>query len=240
MDYLIVQCQAAIEGNGGILMSLFLAGLVGSIHHCTGMCGPFIVAQVKGPTTTGFSRLRGSALLPYHMGRITTYMILGIVGASLSHLIVGTPIQRGIAVGLLTVAGLLFLTSALPKLRQLIMPENFVGFGRSIGKYIGVAARPFSNNGGSVQQYFLGTMLGFLPCTLVMAAVMAVAATGQPIAAALGMFFFGVATIPALFMVGCGAQAAIKRWPQNMQKITAGVMAVNGVGLIVLAGGMVF
>lgn len=240
MDYLIVQCQTVIEGNGGILMSLFLAGLVGSIHHCTGMCGPFVIAQVRDPASTGFSRLRGSALLPYHMGRITTYMALGIIAASLSHLIVGTPIQRGIAVGLLTVAGLLFLTSALPKLRTLVLPQSFIGVGGSIGKYIGMAARPFSNNRGALQQYFLGIMLGFLPCTLVMAAVMAVAATGQPIAAALGMMFFGIATIPALFMVGSGAHAALKRWPQNMQKITAGMMAVNGVGLIVLAGGMVF
>ncbi len=240
MDYLIVQCQAAIQGNGGILMSLFLAGLVGSVHHCTGMCGPFVIAQIREPASTGFGRLRGSALLPYHMGRITTYMMLGIVGAGLSHLIVGTPVQRGIAVGLLTIAGFLFLTSALPKLRPMVLPQSFVGLGGSVGKFIGKAARPFSNNGGPLPQYFLGIMLGFLPCTLVMAAVMAVAATGQPIAAALGMMFFGIATIPALFMVGSGAQAALKRWPQNMQKITAGMMAINGVGLIGLAGGMVF
>ena len=240
MDYIIVQCQAAFAGNGGILMSLFLAGLVGSVHHCTGMCGPFVVAQIKDPAASGFSRLQGGALLPYHLGRITTYMILGIIGASLSNYIIGTPMQRGIAVGLLTVAGLLFLSSAVPQIKALVTPGGTQRLASSIGRYVGMAARPFSSGDGSLRQYFLGTMLGFLPCTLVMAAVMAVASTGQPVTAVFGMLFFGAGTVPALFMVGCGAHAALKRWPVHMQKITTGMMALNGVGLIALAGGMVF
>lgn len=240
MDYFVSQCMAAIEGNGGILASLFFAGLMGSIHHCTGMCGPFVIAQVKSPSTTGFDRLRGGALLPYHMGRISTYMMFGAVGAGLSNLIVGTPIQRGIAVALLTVAGLLFLASALPQLKAGVMPRSFNTLANSIGKYIGIAARPFSHRTGASHQYLLGVMLGFLPCTLVMAAVMAVAATGHPATAMFGMMMFGLGTIPALFFVGTGAQAALKRWPVHMQKITTGMMAINGAGLIFLAGGMVF
>lgn len=232
--------MAALEGNGGILASLFFAGLMGSIHHCTGMCGPFVVAQVKNPSAIGFDRLRGGALLPYHLGRISTYMIFGAIGAGLSNLIIGTPIQRGIAVALLTIAGLLFLASALPNIKKLVMPSKFSMVAGTIGRYVGVAARPFSHNRGAPRQYLLGVMLGFLPCTLVMAAVMAVAATGQPATAMLGMMVFGLGTIPALFLVGTGAQAALRRWPENMQKLTTGMMAINGAGLILLAGGMVF
>lgn len=232
--------MAAIEGNGGILASLFFAGLMGSIHHCTGMCGPFIVAQIKNPSATGFGRLRGAALLPYHMGRISTYMLFGAVGAGLSNLIIGTPVQRGIAVGLLTIAGTLFLVSAFPKIKPTAMPEAFGTFAGFIGKYVGSAAKPFASSGGAKQQYLLGVMLGFLPCTLVMAAVMAVAATGQPFIGMLGMLLFGLGTIPALFLVGTGAYSALKRWPAHMQKITTGMMAINGAGLIILAGGMAF
>ena len=240
MDFLIGQCMAAIEGNGGILTSLFLAGLIGSIHHCTGMCGPFVVAQIKDPAVTGLNRIRGAALLPYHMGRISTYMVFGAVGAGLSNLIVGTPIQRGIAVSLLAIAGVLFLASALPQIKSLIMPSSFNKLASTIGKYVGVAAKPLANKNGSMQQYLLGVMLGFLPCTLVVAAVMAVAATGQPFTAMFGMLLFGLGTFPALFLVGTGASAALKRWPQGMQKITTGMMAINGAGLIILAGGMAF
>lgn len=232
--------MAAIEGNGGILTSLFFAGLMGSIHHCTGMCGPFVVAQIKNPSATGFNRLRGAALMPYHFGRISTYMVLGAIGAGLSNLIVGTPVQRGIAVGLLTIAGLLFLASAVPKIKTMLMPANFNGLSVAIGKTISMAAKPFSGNNGTVQQYLLGVMLGFLPCTLVMAAVMAMAATGQPFTAMLGMLLFGLGTTPALFLVGTGAHAALRRWPVHMQKLTTGMMAINGAGLIILAGGMVF
>lgn len=232
--------MAAIEGNGGILAALFFAGLMGSIHHCTGMCGPFVVAQIKNPSTTGFDRLSGGALLPYHMGRISTYMLFGAVGAGLSNLIIGTPIQRGIAIGLLTIAGVLFLLSAFPKIKPMVVPGNFGKFASSIGKYVGAAAKPFSGNGGPARQYLLGVMLGFLPCTLVMAAVMAVAATGQPFTGMLGMLLFGLGTIPTLFLVGAGAHSALRRWPVHMQKITTGMMAINGAGLIILAGGMAF
>src|SRR5258707_11622426 len=31
---------------GGLPLSLFLAGLAGSLVHCVGMCGPFVLTQV--------------------------------------------------------------------------------------------------------------------------------------------------------------------------------------------------
>ncbi|WP_262695699.1 sulfite exporter TauE/SafE family protein [Kordiimonas aquimaris] len=255
MEYLIWQCQVAIESNGGILLSLFLAGLLGSVNHCAGMCGPFVVAQLNEPQRhsgeqsggSPFKRLKGAALLPYHLGRLTTYVLLGIAGASLSQYIVGSPVQRGIAFTLLSVAGLLFLCSAVPSIKAMFTPfftqhgneKGQLNIVRLLGEFIGKVARPFFMKKSAGHQYLLGTLLGFIPCALVIAAVMAVVATGSPLTAAIGMTMFGIGTIPALVMVGAGARTAMAYWPQGMRQISTGIMAINGVGLMVLAGGMV-
>lgn len=245
MDYLIWHCQVAIENHGSILLSLFLAGLIGSPSHCVGMCGPFVMAQVGSDSRnasqkTIWQRVRGAALLPYHLGRITTYALLGIVGAVASQFLIGTPIQRSIAFLLLSVAGLIFVANAIPDLKRFLGYTKPTRLGSFFGKIIGRAARPFFAEATVLRRYVLGLLLGYLPCGLVIAAVMAVAATGDPAAAALGMAAFGVGTIPALFLVGNGTQFALSRWPAQMRQVAAGVMAINGVSLMVLAGGMVF
>ncbi|WP_081786513.1 urease accessory protein UreH domain-containing protein [Kordiimonas gwangyangensis] len=45
MEFLLSHCQAVIGDHGGLLLTLFLGGLMGSATHCVGMCGPFVVAQ---------------------------------------------------------------------------------------------------------------------------------------------------------------------------------------------------
>lgn len=243
MEYFLQQCQVAFSANGSIIFSLFLGGLLGSATHCVGMCGPFVVAQVGGRQASVkegmLKRLQASALLPYHLGRVTTYVLFGIIGASLSQFLVGTPMQRGVAFVLLSVAGLLFLVNAVPSLKRLVKANTGFVVGQKFGHIIGRLARPFFTNPDPLQRYVLGVLLGFLPCGLVVAAVMAVSASGHAATAAFGMVAFGIGTIPSLFLVGTGTQFALNRWPAQVRSVAAFVMAVNGVSLMVMAGGMV-
>lgn len=242
VDYLLWHCQVAIESHGNILLSLFLAGLIGSSSHCVGMCGPFVMAQVTSDVSenaTLFERVKGAALLPYHLGRITTYVGLGIIGAMASQFLVGTPVQKGVAFVLLGVAGIIFVANAVPSIKQYFGFSSATKISGYVGQVLGKLARPFFAGASSFRRWILGVLLGFLPCGLVIAAVMAVASTGDPVAAAMGMAAFGLGTIPALFLVSNGTIFAMKRWPAEVQKIATGVMAINGVSLMVLAGGMV-
>ncbi len=77
-------CVATVEQHGNLIVALFLTGLLGSVSHCVGMCGPFVLAQaacrLEGIPASGmreWHRLSGGALLPYHLGRITTYAAMG-------------------------------------------------------------------------------------------------------------------------------------------------------------------
>lgn len=74
------ECHTVVERHGGLFTSLFAAGLLGSMTHCVGMCGPFVAGQVvarlearPAADMREFHRLTGAALLPYHLGRTTTY-----------------------------------------------------------------------------------------------------------------------------------------------------------------------
>src|ERR1700722_7004922 len=76
-------------GSGGLLIGLFVAGAAGSTMHCVPMCGGFVLGQVaegmaRLPATRlcEWQRVRRGALLPYHLGRLTTYAGLGALGAT--------------------------------------------------------------------------------------------------------------------------------------------------------------
>lgn len=235
MQFLLNHCQTAISVHSSILLTLFLAGLVGGLTHCAGMCGPFVAVQVKDGQ--GIGRLRGAALIPYHAGRMTTYMLLGIAAAMLSRQVMGTPLQHWVSVLFLMLAGVLFIGSALPQAKRWLGAFRLRGLSR-FGALLGRAARPFIGQEDALQRYALGVLLGFLPCGLIFAALMVVATTGNPLTAALGMMVFALGTVPALFAVGLGSQFACRTWPNAMRMAARTVMVINGISLFMLAGNM--
>lgn len=241
MDIFIQQCQAVLEGGGGIVAALFLAGLLAGFTHCAGMCGPFVMAQVtargKAPEGGMLQRVRGAALLPYHFGRMTTYMLLGAFAGGFSQFVFSTPFERAATVLFLVAAGVLFIVNALPDLKPGFLPET--GIARRLGAAIGRVARPFFHETGAGHRYVLGLLLGFLPCGMLLAALMAVAATGSPLKGALAMAAYAFGTVPALFLVAGGAQVALNRFPEKVRAVSRGLMAFNGVVLFVIAGGMI-
>lgn len=240
MHIFLQQCQAVLDTQGGLLLSLLIGGLLGSLSHCTGMCGPIVMAQVsrhQGESTTVSSLpadiLRGLSL-PYHLGRTFTYVLLGVLAAGMTQYLVGTPAQRSVAAVMLLVAGALFVMKALPGL----LPELGQSFGRWLRPFSNLVANfaaPFSGRANVVARFFYGVMLGFLPCGLVVAAVMAAASPGDPLTAAMGMAAFAVGTMPSLMLVGLGSGYAQKKWPVQTRKISNSVMALNGLILCVVA-----
>ncbi|MBM3566708.1 MAG: sulfite exporter TauE/SafE family protein, partial [Alphaproteobacteria bacterium] len=110
----LARCQAAVDGHGGTMGSLFLAGLTGGFGHCAGMCGPFVVAQglarlekVPAVGMTELTRLKGAMLLPYHAGRAITYAALGGAGALFASGVAAAGV-RAVSPVLLALAALAF------------------------------------------------------------------------------------------------------------------------------------
>ena len=216
-------CQVALRDNAPLILALFMAGLVGSAGHCAGMCGPFVLAQVGA--RVGFGRLGGAALLPYHIGRGTTYIALGMLLAAPIGLLSRLEPLRWIPALMLVAAAALFLLQALRGWN--VIGSGVPGFLQHAG---GLFAKPLGWRG-----YALGVVLGFLPCGLLYAALGAAAATADPIAAGAGMLGFVLGTIPMLVAIALVGQGAAAHWRDLARKAMPVIAAVNAVVLLAMA-----
>ncbi len=209
-------CRAAVAEGGGLMASLFLMGLVGSLTHCTGMCGPFVLSQVAARLESRpasqmreWHRLTGAALFPYHLGRATTYAVMGAATAGVAGLLIGGGL-RGLSAALLAVSALVMLGMAVPAVKGLFgaTTSGESWWSRHVGRF----ARPLFASPTGWRGWLLGVMLGFIPCGLLYAAIAAAASDGTPLTAALAMLAFWAGTVPSLFGVGLIGHMATRLW----------------------------
>ncbi|SKA09604.1 hypothetical protein SAMN02745126_03474 [Enhydrobacter aerosaccus] len=217
----------------GLSISLFLAGLAGSALHCVGMCGPFVLGQVAADVErigTGYGewrRLAGAALLPYHLGRVTTYTGLGALAGGVTALFASTA-AFGLLSGLLLVGGAaLMLAQAVGLATTVATPAT--GLLTRLASGLSTSANPIS-------RYALGVVLGFLPCGMIYGALGAAAGTGSAWLGAAAMAGFALGTIPALVMVGWGGLFVRRRLREVGRWVFAPLLLLNAVFMLALAG----
>ena len=222
-------------GPDGIALpfGLLLAGLVGSVMHCAPMCGPFVLAQtadrlarVPVARLCEMSRVSSAVLLPYHCGRLLTYMALGAAAGQFVD-----SLHAGRLPGLLLLVGaMLFLAMAVDRLVPALVrgvpgwpaaPTNLI---RSIGS---VAKR--LDRGSWTGGLLLGVVLGFLPCGFLYAALAVAAGRGSAWGGAVAMLLFGLGTVPSLVVVGLVGSAAGRLWNGAVARLAPAVMLANAV-----------
>lgn len=230
----IGQCIHDIAVSHGLIISLFLAGLVGGGTHCVGMCSPFVLAQVDGSVKIG--KIGSALLLPYHFGRMTTYVLLAVLVSSVVNLaFVFSGLKSLIAAPLLMLAGVIFLVSAFPRLSN-VFP--WVARIRVSIPYVFVArlSSKLMNNPGTIKRYFLGVLLGFMPCGLVVSALLASSTAGSTLESAVAMGAFTVGTMPALILVAFGGHKFKQIYPNAAVIVNQVAMMISGLWLFALAG----
>jgi uncharacterized protein len=198
-------------------------GLLGS-GHCLGMCGGIVAAFSLA--TSG----RGGLLFPlfYQLGRILTYMLIGLAvgmaGSALAFtdtlrlpgrlLLLGSDlflILIGLgSAGLFSRLALLNLEFALPVRTLTAMVQRLKTLPPAM------AALP------------LGMLFGLLPCGLVYAVALTAAQSASGATGALIMLAFGLGTAPALLLFGGTAHLLSARARQ---------LLLRGAGLMVAAMG---
>jgi sulfite exporter TauE/SafE len=207
-----------------VLGVLLLSGLVGSLGHCLGMCGPLaLIISLQWPT-------RGLAAIPYHLlyhlTRVAMYGLLGaVVGAVGSLLGLGSGLNRLAAVVSLAL-GLAVVFLGLGYLGWLPL-GRFDGITGWSSQAMGRALK----RGGFLGVVLLGAINGLLPCGLVYSALLLAATTGGALPAALGMALFGLGTLPALVVVGVGATTLSARLRQVLTQLAGLVIIVAGLQL---------
>jgi len=165
-----------------------LAAALAGTPHCVGMCGPLAVAagDRRGPAAA------------YHVGRLTTYGLLGGVAGAVGHALPG-PSWIGSAVAAVLLVGFsLSLAGWLPEPR-LRVP----GLGR--------AGHVLAHRSSVLATFAFGLVNGLLPCGLVYAVLAVPIAMGHPIHGAAAMVLFGLGTMPALVVATFGLRRVLDR-----------------------------
>ncbi|MFB2923855.1 sulfite exporter TauE/SafE family protein [Aerosakkonema funiforme] len=195
------------------MLSLYLFLILGFIGsgHCVGMCGPLVISYTLPRKNSWYSHVL------YGLGRSTTYALLGFLAGSFGQIIQSL---LGLRATLLILAGGVMIYMGLGQLkllpRKLPSLQQYKWYQKSVGLL-------YESNTW-YRTYPLGVLLGFIPCGLI-AMALSLAIT-QPIAiATLGMFIFGLGTIPA--MVGFGILIQRLKIPK-LERYAAMVMVVLG------------
>ena len=208
-----------------MFLTALIFGLLGSFH-CVGMCGPiaFMLPINRNNKTKGFFQI-----LSYHLGRLFTYSIIGLLFGFLgkSFYFFGFQQQLSIFVGVSMILVILF-------------PKVFskINFSKSINKIIFKVKNALGKElkkKGNDTFFTIGFLNGFLPCGLVYMAVFGAIATTSILAGSLYMFVFGLGTIPLMTAVVYLGNFTKGTFRRNIQKAIPIVVVFIGV-LFVLRG----
>jgi uncharacterized protein len=232
-------CTPDTALQGGLLLGLFAAGTAGSVVHCGPMCGVFVLGQMSERMARlpperlcEWRRIGSGLLVPYHLGRLTTYAALGALAADSAAVLGRFAWFSRLSAILLTLAALLFLAHAVgrvvPSIARLDRAPR--SWGRLIGAVSGRIAR-----GSLFGEYLFGVALGFLPCGFLYAAITAAAATGRPEIGAAAMVAFGLGTAPVLMVIGVAGYAGGRRWNRGVTVAAPVLMVLNAALLLALA-----
>lgn len=219
-----------------LFAAVFVASLLGSTH-CAGMCGAFLAFAVSpGPAgTAARSAPRWQRLAAYNLGRLTTYVLLGVLAGLL-----GAAVNLGgAAVGLQRTAAALagaimvgFGVVAVLRLRGVRVPRLPLPPGlRSVVEagHRAAAALPPTSRALSI-----GLLTTLLPCGWLYAFAVTAAGTADAVLGGLTMAAFWAGTLPVMVSLGAGLQRLTGPLQARVPLITS--LALVAVGLATVFG----
>jgi len=172
-----------------MLLSALIFGLLGSFH-CIGMCGPIAFML---PVDRSNNLKKTSQIALYHLGRILTYSLIGLLFGLLgkSFNLFGFQQQLSIIVGVLMIIIILIPYKTFNK-------YNFSKpFFKMISKVKSALGKELKKKSPDTF-LIIGFLNGFLPCGLVYMALFGALATGDALQGSLYMALFGIGTVPLM------------------------------------------
>ena len=176
----------------------FLAGLAGS-GHCLGMCGG-VVAALSCATPGASAGRQFRVNLAYHVGRIGTYALLGVVAGAVSQMALFTSLKPYLY-WLFIIANCVVILIGLAtmlKVRRFSL-SALDGTGWS---FMHRTLRSAAGQSTTWAFLLAGLVMGLLPCGLVYGVLISAATSGSLPKGGGMMLAFGFGTLPALLAYG--------------------------------------
>jgi uncharacterized protein len=169
-------------------LAVLMTGLLGS-GHCLAMCGGIALIAAKSP----------SHAIQYHLGRLVSYLGLGIFAGFLGQHLIESDYGETAAIFSAVVLGMIFLWTGL----QLVLTESQFSLPQFMNKWISIQwiqNRIKSEIKGMLNKssFGVGFFSGFLPCGWLYTFVAASVALQSPIKSGLFLGLFWITTVPAL------------------------------------------
>lgn len=196
-----------------------MIGLLGSIH-CIGMCGPlaFAVPSVK----EGGLFLIWDKLL-YQFGRIISYCMLGLIIGLIGRQIWVAGFQQGLSI----LSGALILVAACSRIFKFkAWAGHSSGLLKPFYMLFNTAFKHHANH------LIIGMINGLLPCGFVYLAMAGAVNTGAINSAITYMFWFGLGTLPLMFIatIGIGFTGVVFR--RKINRVIPFMMIFLGIWFI--------
>jgi uncharacterized protein len=218
-----------------LVLAVFLGALV-SGWHCALMCGG-IAAAIERPTAgihqARISPLQSKSQLFYlqlimHLGRLTTYTLLGALAASLG-VVVWQQNVISIQRPLFAFTSLVLIVMGVRLLRQNSTSRLGVGrwFGVKIASYWATYLGAYT---GRTSRWFSGMVWGLVPCGLVYSVLPLAFLSGDVFTGAMLMLAFGLGTLPNLLLISTFS-ASLTQFSQYIwvRYLAAGLLLTAGI-----------
>ena len=208
-----------------MFLSALILGLLGSFH-CIGMCGPIAFML---PVDRQKSVKRFLQITSYHLGRLFTYSLIGLLFGFLGKgfYLFGFQQQLSVFVGVTMIFIVLF-----PKF------FNTINFSKGVSKIIFKVKNALGKElkkKGNDTFFTIGFLNGFLPCGLVYMAIFGALTTTNAFSGSLYMFLFGLGTVPLMTAVVYLGNFSKGNFRKKIQKTIPVVIVFIGV-LFILRG----
>lgn len=205
-----------------IALTVVTSSFLGSAH-CLGMCGPIVMISNKSPLTTSL----------YHLGRLCSYLLLGLLGGYLGQSVLGA-FPHSIAALLAPMSlGLTFIYIG-------IMLYRHQRFHMPLPKFLNL---PFAKAVKSQSQeqgrsilfsFFIGLFSITLPCGWLYGFVIGGVAIKSISTSLLIMFMFWLGTIPALLITPILFQKLVGPFKDRFPTIASIILLITGFFIIVV------
>ncbi len=189
--------------------AVLVASLLGSMH-CVGMCGPFVALATATSTDRSHRASVFARLTAYHFGRLTTYLLLGVVAGGIAHALGHSELlsrsNRYLSLGGLVGGAILaigvwrvFQEVRLDGTRHLASASNqHAPWVTRWGQWLAKIRKKLRFESPVLNAYFWGLTTTLLPCGWLYLFVLAALAASTVGMAVLTMVAFWLGTLPFL------------------------------------------
>jgi sulfite exporter TauE/SafE len=209
--------------------SVLVTSLIGS-PHCAAMCGGFVVFYAGG-----HSRRRWLAHTAYNLGRLLSYVVLGVLAGALGAGVERIGALAGVARAAAWLAGTAMIVWGGAALLRALGAARPVRAGRrGAHALIAPALRAVHAQPAEVRGLAMGLLSTLLPCGWLYAYVAIAAGTGTPLGGASVMAVFWLGTVPVMAGLALFAQSALGGLRRRLPVAAALIMIA--LGLMTLGG----